>query len=278
MQTSSFSAATSSTGQGASSAQAEALKRRVQQHTLAAAEAIRRGVLSDAQRAFGHLHALLFDRMYLYVRRELRSSENREAKAEELVNEVFLDFWMQLGRFDPERGEALSLLYRIARNKAHKSWAKAIRQGHVEQKLEHQDGETSRLENFAEEDEGTHGGEAHVEAAQQENNRLLLLAQLRKEHPGHADLLDLRYQEDLNAMALSERLGIEPAAVRKRLEAARLALFNLGWRWVREHAPPGYEHLPSVTVRSPGELVRVLEQDCRVRELFLDAFGTVQVA
>lgn len=262
----------------ASSPSELALKHSAQSHAVAAAEAIRRGSKPDAQRAFGHFHALLFDRIFLYVRRELRHTENRDARAEELTNDVFLDFWAQLGRFDPTRGEALHLLYRIARNKARKSWVRAAIQGHYEQKLDLRTDEASDLENHADAERSASQLVDQVEQAQQENNRQLLLEQLRHEYPAQSELLSLRYEEDINASDLSQRLGIEPAAVRKRIETARLTLFCQGWRWIREHAPPWGEQLPAYAPKTPRELQSLMEQDHRVRECFMDAFGTVDIS
>ncbi|KRB76561.1 RNA polymerase subunit sigma [Nocardioides sp. Root190] len=64
--------------------------------------------------AFSQLYDATASRIHGLVVRVVRD----RAQAEEVTQEVFLEVWRQSGRFDPERGSALSWLMTIAHRKA----------------------------------------------------------------------------------------------------------------------------------------------------------------
>jgi RNA polymerase sigma-70 factor (ECF subfamily) len=66
------------------------------------------------QAAFAELYDATSARIHGLVVRVVRD----RAQSEEVTQEVFLEVWRQSGRFDPERGSALSWLMTIAHRKA----------------------------------------------------------------------------------------------------------------------------------------------------------------
>lgn len=64
--------------------------------------------------AFAELYDATSSRVYGLVLRVVRDP----SQAEEVVQEVFLEIWRQSGRYDPERGSALSWMLTIGHRKA----------------------------------------------------------------------------------------------------------------------------------------------------------------
>ncbi len=66
------------------------------------------------QAAFEDLYGLVSGQVYGLVRRVLRDP----AQSEEVAQEVLLELWRSAGRFDPERGSALSWILTLAHRRA----------------------------------------------------------------------------------------------------------------------------------------------------------------
>jgi RNA polymerase sigma-70 factor (ECF subfamily) len=78
------------------------------------AEALLAGVAVGDRQAFEKLYDLMAPRVYGLVRRVLRDP----AQSEEVAQEVLLEVWRRAGRFDPERGSALSWVMTMAHARA----------------------------------------------------------------------------------------------------------------------------------------------------------------
>lgn len=73
-----------------------------------------RAVASGDEGAFGRLYDEVSPRVFGLVRRIVVDP----ALAEEVCQETFLDVWRQAGRFDPQRGSALSWIFVIAHRRS----------------------------------------------------------------------------------------------------------------------------------------------------------------
>ena len=71
-------------------------------------------VAGGDQRAFEELYALVSGPVFGLVRRVVRDP----AQSEEVAQEVLLELWRSAGRFDPERGSALSWILPLAHRRA----------------------------------------------------------------------------------------------------------------------------------------------------------------
>jgi RNA polymerase sigma-70 factor (ECF subfamily) len=71
-------------------------------------------VAGGDQRAFEELYALVSGPVFGLVRRVVRDP----AQSEEVAQEVLLELWRSAGRFDPDRGSALSWILTLAHRRA----------------------------------------------------------------------------------------------------------------------------------------------------------------
>jgi RNA polymerase sigma-70 factor (ECF subfamily) len=153
---------------------------------------------------------ILFGRHNVKVFRFILRMVGREATAEDLVNEVFLDVWRQAGRFEG-RSKVSTWLLAIARFKA----LSALRQ--------RQDGELDEDAVAAIED-----GSDNPEEVLVKQERATLMRHCMDQLSGaHREIIDLVYYHEKSVEEVSEIIGVPQNTVKTRMFYARKRLADL---------------------------------------------------
>jgi RNA polymerase sigma-70 factor (ECF subfamily) len=135
---------------------------------------------------------------------------SREALAEDLVNEVFLDVWRQAGRFEG-RSKVSTWLLAIARFKA----LSALRQ--------RQDGELDEDAVAAIEDTSDNPEETLVK----QERATLMRKCMDQLSSAHREIIDLVYYHEKSVEEVSEIIGVPQNTVKTRMFYARKRLADL---------------------------------------------------
>jgi RNA polymerase sigma-70 factor (ECF subfamily) len=153
---------------------------------------------------------MLFGRHNVKVYRFILRMVSREAIAEDLVNEVFLDVWRQAGKFEG-RSKVSTWLVAIARFKA----LSALRQ--------RQDGELDEDAVAAIEDTSDNPEEVLVK---QERATLMRMC-MEQLSAAHREIIDLVYYHEKSVEEVSEIIGVPQNTVKTRMFYARKRLADL---------------------------------------------------
>ena len=153
---------------------------------------------------------MLFGRHNVKVYRFILRMVGREAVAEDLVNEVFLDVWRQAGRFEG-RSKVSTWLLAIARFKA----LSALRQ--------RQDGELDEDAIAAIEDTSDNPEEVLVK----QERATLMRKCMDQLSAAHREIIDLVYYHEKSVEEVSEIIGVPQNTVKTRMFYARKRLADL---------------------------------------------------
>jgi len=153
---------------------------------------------------------MLFGRHNVKVYRFILRMVGREAVAEDLVNEVFLDVWRQAGRFEG-RSKVSTWLLAIARFKA----LSALRQ--------RQDGELDEDAVAAIEDTSDNPEEVLVK----QERATLMRKCMDQLSAAHREIIDLVYYHEKSVEEVSEIIGVPQNTVKTRMFYARKRLADL---------------------------------------------------
>jgi RNA polymerase sigma-70 factor (ECF subfamily) len=153
---------------------------------------------------------MLFGRHNVKVYRFILRMVGREATAEDLVNEVFLDVWRQAGRFEG-RSKVSTWLLAIARFKA----LSALRQ--------RQDGELDEDAVAAIEDSSDNPEEVLVK----QERATLMRKCMDQLSAAHREIIDLVYYHEKSVEEVSEIIGVPQNTVKTRMFYARKRLADL---------------------------------------------------
>jgi RNA polymerase sigma-70 factor, ECF subfamily len=152
----------------------------------------------------------LFARHRTPVYRWLLRFVSNETLAEDLLSEVFLDVWLQAGRFEG-RSSVSTWLMSIARFKALSAWRRRV-DSELNEKIE------ATVPDSADD----------PEAALQKKSRGELLRQaLTRLSPEHREIIDLVYYHEKSVDECAAILGISAATVKTRMFYARKKLGEL---------------------------------------------------
>jgi RNA polymerase sigma-70 factor, ECF subfamily len=152
----------------------------------------------------------LFARHRTPVYRWLRRFVDNETAAEDLLSEVFLDVWLQAGRFEG-RSSVSTWLMSIARFKALSARRRRI-DSELDEKTE------TTVADPADDPEA---------ALQKKDRREQLRQALTRLSPEHREVIDLVYYHEQSVDECAEILGIPSATVKTRMFYARKKLAEL---------------------------------------------------
>jgi RNA polymerase sigma-70 factor (ECF subfamily) len=169
-------------------------------------EALIEAIAKGDRRAMHTLFARHNVRVYRFILR----MTGREAVAEDLVNEVFLDVWRQADRFEA-RAQVSTWLLAIARYKT----ISALRQ--------RQDGELNE-EALALIEDPSDNPETMLEKS---DRSALLRKCLTQLSPAHREIIDLVYYHEKSVAEAAAIIGIPQATVKTRMFYARKQLATL---------------------------------------------------
>jgi RNA polymerase sigma-70 factor, ECF subfamily len=169
-------------------------------------ESLVEAIADGDKRAMHVLYARHHVRVYRFILRMTR----REALAEDLASEVFLDVWRQADRFEA-RSQVSTWLLAIARYKA----ISAMRQ--------RQDGELND-ESLALIEDPADNAETILEKSDRSALVRKCLAQLS---PAHREIIDLVYYHEKSVADAAAIIGIPQATVKTRMFYARKQIATL---------------------------------------------------
>lgn len=152
------------------------------------------------------LYARHHVRVYRFVLRFVR----KEAVAEEIVNEVFLDVWRNADRFEG-RAKGLTWLLTIARNKAISTLRRRP-------ELELDEKMAVRIEDMSDTPEVS---------VQKADKSALIRACIGMLSPEHREIIDLVYYHEMSIRDVGEIVGIPTNTVKTRMFYARKKLSEL---------------------------------------------------
>jgi RNA polymerase sigma-70 factor (ECF subfamily) len=153
---------------------------------------------------------VLYARYNLRIYRFLLRLTGNEATAEDILGDVFLDLWKQAARFE-HRSSLATWLCAMARNKAYaahrRRGATALGEGAAE-----------RIADEADSPEVT---------AQKSDKSKALQACIAALTPGHREVIDLVYYQDMSVSEVSRVLDVPENTVKTRMFYARKRLSEL---------------------------------------------------
>jgi RNA polymerase sigma-70 factor (ECF subfamily) len=153
---------------------------------------------------------VLYARHNVRVFRFLMRFVGRQATAEELVSEVFVEAWRNADRFEG-RSQVLTWLFAIARHKA----LSALRRRSTEEL-------DDEVLEFLEDPSDT------PEAAMQKTERNAIIADCLKQlSPAHREIIDLVYYHERTIDDVAEIIGVPQNTVKTRMFYARKRLGEL---------------------------------------------------
>lgn len=242
---------------------------------MQAVQALARRELATAHGAFQRIHDYYFWRVNRFIRARLRASPDIESEADDLTSDTFLQLWRQLGTFDAARGSIGSLIFIIARRLTGHRSVRNYKMRDIEVLEGSQTLPEDKREGMGDRDplDAEQVAVDQADHAWQEENRARLMREFEAEAPDAYRLARLRYQEGLSFKEVAHQLGISSDSARQRDVAARLLLFRMGWRQVRENELLAGRSHKTLRPQSVAELAVILQDDPAVGTLFEEYFG-----